>query len=204
MVHGPLLKNLLIFSAPLMASYLLQIAFNAADTIVVGKFSGADALAAVGATGPLVNLLVALFNGLATGANIVIANMIGRKDHRNLSSAVHTSYFLALVGGLILTAAGVFIINPLLWAIGTPENIIDQSTLYMRIYFAGSIPLLVYSFGSAILRSKDSVPGGIRSTEYHPESVHGHSASYGGRRRSDCDGDLRNSIGGHGYDCPGP
>ncbi len=154
MVHGPLLKNLLIFSAPLMASYLLQIAFNAADTIVVGKFTGADALAAVGATGPLVNLLVALFNGLATGANIVIANMIGRKDHKNLSTAVHTSYFLALTGGFILTAAGVFISNPLLRAIGTPENIIAQSTLYMRIYFAGSIPLLVYSFGSAILRSK--------------------------------------------------
>ena len=76
MVHGPLLKNLLVFSLPLIVSYTLQIAFNAADTIVVGKFSGANGLAAVGATTPLVNLLISLFNGIAVGANIVIANMI--------------------------------------------------------------------------------------------------------------------------------
>ena len=163
MVHGPLLKNLFIFSLPLMASYTLQIAFNAADTIVVGKFNGADGLAAVGATTPLVNLLISLFNGLAVGANIVIANMIGRKDRKNISLAVHTSYWLAFAGGILLTALGLFLSKPLLAAISTPDNIIDQSALYMRVYFAGSLPLLVYDFGSAILRSKGDT---VRPTVY--------------------------------------
>ncbi|MDD6370790.1 MATE family efflux transporter, partial [Galactobacillus timonensis] len=146
MVHGPLLKNLFLFSLPLIASYTLQIAFNAADTIVVGKFSGADGLAAVGATTPLVNLLISLFNGIAVGANIVIANMIGRQDQNNIPRAVHTSYWLALAGGILLTALGFFLSGPMLAAISTPADIIDQSVLYMRIYFAGSLPLLIYDF----------------------------------------------------------
>ena len=163
MVHGPLLKNLFLFSLPLIASYTLQIAFNAADTIVVGKFSGADGLAAVGATTPLVNLLISLFNGIAVGANIVIANMIGRQDQNNIPRAVHTSYWLALAGGILLTALGFFLSEPMLAAISTPADIIDQSVLYMRIYFAGSLPLLIYDFGSAILRSKGDT---VRPTIY--------------------------------------
>ena len=163
MVHGPLLKNLFLFSLPLIASYTLQIAFNAADTIVVGKFSGADGLAAVGATTPLVNLLISLFNGIAVGANIVIANMIGRQDQNNIPRAVHTSYWLALAGGILLTALGFFLSEPMLAAISTPADIIDQSVLYMRIYFAGSLPLLIYDFGSAILRSKGDT---VRPTVY--------------------------------------
>ena len=106
MVHGPLVRNILIFSVPLMVSNLLQIAFNAADTIIVGKFSGQAALAAVGATGSLVNLIVSLFNGLATGANIVIARQIGRNETDRISASVHTAYLLALTGGVLLTAAG--------------------------------------------------------------------------------------------------
>ncbi len=163
MVHGPLLKNLFLFSLPLIASYTLQIAFNAADTKVVGKFSGADGLAAVGATTPLVNLLISLFNGIAVGANIVIANMIGRQDQNNIPRAVHTSYWLALAGGILLTALGFFLSEPMLAAISTPADIIDQSVLYMRIYFAGSLPLLIYDFGSAILRSKGDT---VRPTVY--------------------------------------
>jgi Na+-driven multidrug efflux pump len=100
MVHGPLIKNIFIFSVPLMLANLLEIAFNAADTIVVGKFSGQEALAAVGATGPIVNFMVSLFNGLAIGSNIVIARQLGSGKKDRISASVHTSYFLALAGGL--------------------------------------------------------------------------------------------------------
>ena len=154
MVHGPLIKNIFIFSVPLMMSNLLEIAFNAADAIVVGKFSGQEALAAVGATSPIVNFMVSLFTGLAIGSNIVIAQQLGSGKKERISSAVHTSYFLAIVGGLILTVIGMFGSIWFLNAMGTPANIIDRSALYMQIYFMGSIPLLVYNFGSAVLRSK--------------------------------------------------
>lgn len=159
MVHGPLAKNILIFCLPLMFSYLLQIAFNAADTIVVGKFSGQKALAAVGATGSIVSLLVALFNGLSVGANILIAMQIGKKDDERISNSVHTAYFLALSGGLILTVIGFFCAEPVLKLMSTPEDIINLAVLYMRIYFAGSIPLLIYDFGSSILRARGDTAG---------------------------------------------
>ena len=154
MVHGPLIKNTLIFAIPIMLANLLQIAFNAADTIVIGKFSGQIALAAVGAAGPVVNLMVSLFNGLSIGVNIVIARLIGSKNRDKISKSVHTSYFLALAGGLILTIVGLFGSSFFLSMMGTPSDILDQSMLYMRIYFLGSIPLLIYDVGAAILRSK--------------------------------------------------
>ncbi len=159
MVHGPLAKNILIFCLPLMFSYLLQIAFNAADTIVVGKFSGQHALAAVGATGPIVSLLVALFNGLSVGANILIAMQIGRKDNERVSDSVHTSYFMALSGGIILTVIGFFCAEPVLKLMNTPADIINLAVLYMRIYFAGSVPLLIYDFGSSVLRARGDTAG---------------------------------------------
>ena len=154
MVHGPLLKNIFIFSVPLMLSNLLEIAFNAADTIVVGKFSGQEALATVGATGPIVNFMVSLFNGLAIGSNIVIARQIGSGQKNRISDSVHTSYFLALASGIVLTIIGLVGSLYFLQFMGTPSNIIDRSALYLQIYFIGSIPLLVYNFGSAVLRSK--------------------------------------------------
>jgi Na+-driven multidrug efflux pump len=136
MVHGPLLKNIFIFALPLMAANLLEIAFNAADTITVGKFSGQEALAAVGAVGPIVNLMVALFNGLAVGSNIVIARQLGSGQKEKISASVHTSYFLALTGGVLLTVLGFFGSVLFLDFMGTPADIISQSTLYMRIYCA--------------------------------------------------------------------
>lgn len=154
MVKGPLLKNTFLFAIPLMLSNLLQIAFNSADTIVVGKFGGQAPLAAVGATGSLVNLLVSLFNGIATGANIVIARQIGAGEDDKIRKTVHTSFFLALAGGVLLTVLGLFVSRPLLKLMGTPDDIIDMSELYLKIYFAGSIPLCLYDFGSSILRAK--------------------------------------------------
>lgn len=129
MVHGPLISNIFLFAVPLMLSNLLQIAFNAADTIVVGKFSGQEALAAVGAAGPVVNLLVSLFNGLSVGANIVIAQAIGKGEKEDIGRAVHTSYFMAFSGGIILTAAGLVFSPYFLKIMGTPENIIGLSAL---------------------------------------------------------------------------
>ena len=101
MLHGPLVRNILIFALPLMASNLLQIGLNAADTIVVGKFSGQQALAAVGATGAIINLVVSLFNGIAIGSNILIASLIGKGNRHLISDGVHTSYFIAIIGGFI-------------------------------------------------------------------------------------------------------
>ena len=159
MAHGPLMKNIFIFCVPLMFSYLLQIAFNAADTIVVGKFSGQQALAAVGATGSIVSLLVALFNGLSVGANILIAMQIGKKENKQISDSVHTAYFMAITGGLLLSIVGFFCSSPVLKLMNTPPDIIALSTLYMRIYFIGSIPLLIYDFGSSILRARGDTTG---------------------------------------------
>lgn len=154
MLNGPLLKNILIFAIPLMISNLLQIGLNAADTIVVGKFSGQQALAAVGATGAIINLIVSLFNGIAVGANILIASLIGKGDRHLIKDGVHTSYFIALTGGVVLTVIGILLTNPLLALINTPSDIANLSALYMRIYFIGAIPLLIYNFGAAIMRAK--------------------------------------------------
>ncbi len=154
MVNGPLMKNLFIFAVPLMFTNFLQILFNAADTVVVGKFAGQHALAAVGATGSIVFLLTALFNGLSTGSNVVIAKLLGSKDDERIKKTVHTSMAIALWGGILLAVVGVFFAKYLLVAMSTPSDIINLSDLYMKIYFGGSIFLLIYNFGAAVLRSK--------------------------------------------------
>lgn len=154
MVNGPLLKNIFIFAVPLMFTNFLQILFNAADTVVVGKFAGEAALAAVGATGSIVFLITALFNGLSMGTNVIIARLIGLKDEDKIEKAVHTSIAMGILGGILLMGFGLLFSGNLLHMISTPEDIIDLSKLYMRIYFGGSIFLLVYNFGASILRAK--------------------------------------------------
>lgn len=154
MVNGPLLKNVLLFSLPMMATSFLQILFNAMDTIIVGKFAGEVALAAVGATGSLCFLLTALFNGLSVGSNVIIATLLGSNDHEKIQKAVHTSISMATAGGILLACLGFFLSKPLLTLMSTPSDIIDLSVLYMRLYFCGSIFMLVYNFGASILRSK--------------------------------------------------
>ena len=154
MVNGPLLKNVMLFSIPLMCASMLQMLFNAADTMVVGKFAGEKALAGVGATGSLVFLQIALFNGLSTGTNVVVARLFGCRDEERISKAVHTAMTMAVVGGMFLMVFGMIMTKPLLRLMSTPEDIIDLSALYMRIYFAGVVFLVVYNFGAAVLRSK--------------------------------------------------
>lgn len=154
MVNGPLLKNIFLFSVPLMATNLLQMLFNAVDTIVVGKFAGELPLAAVGATGSMIYLWTSLFQGLSVGTNVVVAREIGAGNYEKASKASHTSIYMGLAWGIIMSVAGIFVARPLLVMMGTPSDIIDLSTTYMRIYLAGSISLITYNFGAGILRAK--------------------------------------------------
>jgi len=154
MIHGPLYKNIWIYSVPLMITTLLQMLFNAADTVIVGRFAGEQALAAVGATGSLCFLIVSLFNGLSIGSNVLIARYLGAQDHEEIEKSVHTSMMMAVYSGLFLTVAGFFLSRPMLRLMATPADIIDQSELYMRIYFVGTFFMMLYNFGSAILRAK--------------------------------------------------
>ncbi len=153
MTKGPLLKNVLIFSMPIMLSGILQLVFNAADTIVVGKFSGVEALAAVGSVGSLNNLIVSLFIGLSVGVNVLVARYTGSCDTERISQTVHTAVLLALCGGLVLTVIGVTLAHPLLQLMGSPEDVIDLAVLYVRIIFVGMPIQMLYNFCAAVLRA---------------------------------------------------
>ncbi len=154
MANGPLLKNIFIFAIPLIFTNILQMLFNSADTIIVGKFAGDQALAAVGATGSIVFLITSLFNGLATGTNVIVARYIGTGNKDKIKDSIHTSIALATAGGVVLTFVGLFFSKLFLQMMDTPSDFIDLSATYMRIYFLGVIFLLLYNFGSAILRSR--------------------------------------------------
>ena len=153
MTEGPLTTKIIKFTIPVMLSGILQLLFNTADVIVVGRFTGKTALAAVGSTGSLINLLVSLFMGLSIGTNVLVARYQGAKDDKSVSETVHTSIALGIVGGLILLIVGVVATRPLLEMMATPEDVIDQSTLYMRILFFGMPLNLILNFGAAILRA---------------------------------------------------
>lgn len=153
MCNGPLFGKMLIFTLPLMLSGILQLLFNAADVIVVGRFAGNEALAAVGSTGALTNLLVNLFIGLSVGANVLVARYYGAKAQDEVSQTVHTSVMISLLGGVFLAIIGIALARPLLLLMDTPENVIEHSVFYMRIYFLGMPVMLLFNFGSAILRA---------------------------------------------------
>lgn len=153
MCNGPLLGKILLFSLPLMLSGILQLLFNAADMIVVGRWAGSNALAAVGSTGSLINLLVNVFIGLSVGANVLVARYYGANQEKELSDMVHTAMLTSFVCGIILIFVGFFVAPVALTAMGTPEEVLDQAVLYIRIYFAAMPAMMVYNFGSAILRA---------------------------------------------------
>ncbi len=153
MCNGPLGGKIIRFALPLMFSSMLQLLFNAADVIVVGRFAGSEALAAVGSTGSLVNLLLNLFVGMSVGANVVVARALGAKNRHGANNAVHTSILLSLIGGVIIGIIGMVFAKPLLKLMSFPENVIDLSAVYMRVYFAGMPAVLLYNYGSAILRA---------------------------------------------------
>ena len=153
MTEGPLTTKIIKFTIPVMLTGILQLLFNTADVIVVGRFTGKTALAAVGSTGSLINLLVSLFMGLSIGTNVLVARYQGAKDDKSVSETVHTSIALGIVGGLILLIVGVVATRSLLEMMATPDDVIDQSTLYMRILFFGMPLNLILNFGAAILRA---------------------------------------------------
>ena len=148
MTHGPLAGKLLLFAIPLMLSSMLQLLFNAADIVVVGRFAGSQALAAVGSNTALINLVTNLFIGLSVGANVVIANYYGAGKKEEISRTLHTGIYVALVAGIGLMIVGIFMARIFLTWMITPDDVIDLSTLYLRIYFLGMPALLVYNFGS--------------------------------------------------------
>ena len=153
MCNGPLFPKILAFSIPLMLSGILQLLFNAADMIVVGRFAGNTALAAVGANAALINLLTNLFIGFSIGANVLVAQYYGAGKERDMSETVHSSIVLSLLCGGILLVLGILAAPQILILMGTPEDVLGQAVLYIRIYFAGIPVLLLYNFGSSFLRA---------------------------------------------------
>ena len=153
MCEGPLFGKMIIFTFPLMCSGILQLLFNAADTIVVGRYAGKEALAAVGSTSSLINLLVNMFMGLSVGANILISRYYGAKKEEEIRETVHTSITVAAVAGIFLAVLGNIFAKPLLILMGSPEDVVDLAAIYVKIYFAGMPMTLVYNYGAAILRA---------------------------------------------------
>ena len=153
MTTGPLIPKILAFSIPLMLSGILQLLFNAADIIVVGQFSSPQAMAAVGSTGSLNNLIVNIFLGLSIGSSVLMARFYGAKNRENIHDLIHTSILLSLTSGCVLIVLGQLLAKPLLTIMGTPDDVINQSILYMRIVFLGMPAMLTYDFGAGILRA---------------------------------------------------
>lgn len=154
MLHGPLVKKLLLFTLPIALSSILQQLFNAADTAVVGYFGNQDALAAVGTNTEIVALIVTLSSGLSIGANILVAGLIGKNRREEIPAAIRTTEILAVLIGIMGMAVGQFIAEPLLRLIQAPDSILRDAVRYLRIYFLGYPFLLLYDFGSAILRAQ--------------------------------------------------
>ncbi len=153
MCSGPLFSKLVVFAVPLMLSGILQLLFNAADIIVVGRYAGSESLAAVGSTSSLINLLVNVFIGLSVGANVLVAQYFGAHRMKDLEETVHTAMMLAVIGGVILIAVGTLLAAPLLELMGTPEDVLPLAVLYMQIIFVGMPATLAYNFGIAVLRA---------------------------------------------------
>ena len=153
MCNGSIMDKLISFSLPPMVSGILQLAFNAVDIIVVGRFSGSQALAAVGSTTALINVFTNLFIGISLGANVLAARFYAAGKDREMSETVHTSITLALISGITMAVIGVLLAKWALEIMGTPDDVIGQSALYMRIYFMGMPFFMLYNYGAAILRA---------------------------------------------------
>ncbi|MBO5923588.1 MAG: MATE family efflux transporter [Lentisphaeria bacterium] len=154
MCNGPLLSKIIRFSLPLMAANVMQLLFHAVGLVVLGRFAQGEAIAAVGATSGLTVLILNIFLGMATGVNVLAARYIGAKDSKRVSQTVHTAMAISLYGGAAMGVISLIIAKPMLVLMATPENIIDKSTLYMWIYSLGVPSVILYNFGSAILRAE--------------------------------------------------
>lgn len=153
MCNGTIMDKLVSFSLPLMLSGILQLMFNAVDVIVVGRFAGSQALAAVGSTTALINMFVNLFMGISLGTNVLAARFFAAGKDRQMSETVHTSIAFAAISGIVMVFVGIFFSKFALEMMATPSDVIEQSTLYMRIYFLGMPFFMLYNYGAAILRA---------------------------------------------------
>ena len=153
MIQGPLLPSIISYTIPLILTGLLQLTFNAADLVIVGRFCGSVSVAAVGATGSITNLVINLFIGFSVGAGVTVAHGMGAREEEAVHRTVHTAFPTALVGGGILTVIGVIFAEDLLTMMGTPESVLPLSTIYMQIYFGGMVFNMVYNFMASILRA---------------------------------------------------
>lgn len=153
MLSGPLFLNIVLYTIPIILTSILQLLFNAADLVIVGRFCGSVSVAAVGATGSITNLLVNFFIGLSVGAGVTVAHGLGSHEDTVVHNTVHTALPVALVSGVVLTIIGISFSGTFLQMMGTPENVLPLSTVYMQIYFAGITFTMVYNFCAAILRA---------------------------------------------------
>lgn len=153
LTEGPLLKKIILYTIPVILTGILQLLFNAADLIVVGRFCGSISVAAVGDTTAIINLLVNLFIGLSVGVGVTVAHGLGAGKDEEVQKTVHTAIPTAFVCGVILTVIGILVTEPVLKAMDTPGDVIDLSATYMKVYFAGITSSMLYNFGSAILRA---------------------------------------------------
>lgn len=153
MLHGGLFGKILVFALPIFLSGILQQSFNSVDIAVVGRWAGREALAAVGNNGMVISLIINLFVGISVGANVVIANYIGRNDAKGIRNAIRTSALIALWSGVLLLFVGLAVASPLLRWLDTPDDVLDLAVLYLRIFSFGMPFMMIYNFGSAILRS---------------------------------------------------
>ena len=153
MTNGNLFKKILIFTIPIMLSSILQLLFNTVDMIVIGQFAGDASLAAVGSTSALINLIVNLFIGVSIGANVVVSRAVGQGNMEKAQRAVHTAILFSLIAGSVLIVFGIFTARTWLTLMGTTADSIDKATIYLQIYFAGSVFNMVYNFGASILKS---------------------------------------------------
>ena len=155
MCNGTIMDKLISFSLPLMLSGILQLMFNAVDIIVIGRFSGSQSLAAVGSTTALINMFTNLFIGISLGANVLSARFYAAGKDKEMSETVHTAITLALISGIIMVFVGLIFAKPVLELMDTPDDVINLSTLYMRIYFMGMPFFMLYNFSSWRCRSCD-------------------------------------------------
>jgi putative MATE family efflux protein len=153
MCNGPILGKMLMFALPLMLSSMLQILFNAADIIVVGKFGEEHSIAAVGSTSSLINLLTNLFIGLSVGANVLVARYSGAKKSDDIRETVHTAMSISVICGIFVSIIGILLSKKILIWMNTPSEVLKGATTYLRIYFLGMPAMMVYNFGNAILRA---------------------------------------------------
>ena len=156
MLNGSIWNKLPVFALPIAATGILEQLFNASDIAIVGNFAQTDktaAVAAVGANSPIIGLILNLFIGIALGANVVIANAIGRDDRQTVQKAVHTSMVVSVIGGVLVAIIGEIIAEPLLTALNVPDDVLELALLYLRIYFLGMPVILLYNFEAAIFRS---------------------------------------------------